>query len=73
MADPVGNIPTGAPSHERSTTILPTPGADTPMTLLTGDDIRQLSAKGMSTEAITHLLVPQEVAELATTSTPMTL
>ena len=73
MADPVGNIPTGAPSHECSTTIPPTPGADTPMTLLTGDDIRQLSAEGMSTEAITRLLVPQEVAELATTSTPMTL
>ena len=43
------------------------------MTVLSGSDIRQLSAEGMSTEAITRLLVPQEVAELASTSTPMTL
>ena len=43
------------------------------MTVLSNTDIRQLSAEGMSMEAITHLLVPQEVADMATTSTPMVL
>jgi hypothetical protein len=43
------------------------------MTLLTGEDIRQLSAEGMSTDAITRLLVPQSIADLASTETPMTL
>ena len=43
------------------------------MTHLAGDDICQLSAEGMSTEAITRLLILQEVAKLATTVTPMPL
>ena len=72
-ADPEGTIPVTPATRKWSTTVHPTPGADSPMTLLTGNDIQQLSAKGMSTEAITCLLVPQEVAELAISSTPMTL
>lgn len=46
--------------------IPPTPCADTPMNILTGDDIRHLSDEGMSTEAITCLLVPTDVAAMAT-------
>jgi hypothetical protein len=43
------------------------------MTVLSGSDIRQLSAEGMSTDAITRLLVPQEIAKMASMSTPMIL
>ena len=59
--------------QQRSTTIPPTPGADAPMTILSGEDICQLLVEGMSTEVINHLLIPQEVADLATISTPMAL
>ena len=59
---------TPAQTRGRSTTIPPTPAADAPMHLLTSTDIRKLSAKGVSTEAITRLLVPPEVANLASTS-----
>ena len=71
--DTEGNTTSIAPTRARSMTIPPTPGANAPMTVLSRSDIRQLSAEGMSTEAITHLLIPQEVAELASMSTPMTL
>jgi hypothetical protein len=54
-------------------TIPPTPGADTPMTLLMGNNICQSSAEGMSTEAITCLLIPQDIAELTIMSTSMIL
>ena len=43
------------------------------MNVLTSTDIRQLSAEGLSTEAITCLLVPQEVANMASTTTPMSI
>ena len=59
-------------TRARSTTIPPTLAADSPMNLLTSTDIRQLSAEGVSTEAITRLLVPPEVANMASASTPMT-
>ena len=62
-----------APNCDRSTTIPPTPGASAPMTVLSGSDIRQLSAEGMSMEVITCHLVPQEVAKMASTSMPMAL
>ena len=58
-------------ARARSTTIPPTPAANEPMTVLTSSDIHQLAAEGMSTDAITNLLVPQEVAEMASTFTPM--
>lgn len=64
---------TSIPIRERSTTIPPTPRASAPMKVLSGSDIRQLSAEGMSTEAITRLLIPREVADLASTTTPMSL
>jgi hypothetical protein len=66
-------LPLDDSSHERSMTIPPTPGADGPMTVLSSSNIRQLSANGMSTEAITRLLVPQEIANMVTMSTPMVL
>ena len=39
------------------------------MTVLTSDHIKQFSAEGMAVDDITRLLVPPEVAALATTST----
>lgn len=66
--------PTDTPANcARSTTIPPTPAMSSPMNVLTSTDIRQLSADGMSTEAITRLLVPQEIANMATAPTPMAL
>ena len=59
------------PSRDKSTTIPPTLATDAPMHVLTSSDIRHLSAEGLSTEAITRLLVPQEVADMASTSAPM--
>jgi hypothetical protein len=41
------------------------------MTLLSSNDIHQLSAEGMSPDAITHLLIPKEVADMAITPAPM--
>ena len=73
MMDPEGNILATTMNRQHSTMIPPTPGADAPMTVLSGDDIRQLSAEGMSTDVITHLFVPHEIAKLATTLTPMAL
>lgn len=68
-SDPEGNIP--APSTcQCSTTILPTPSVDAPMTVLTREDIRCLSSKGMSTEAITCLLVPMDVTNMVTDPAP---
>ena len=66
------NTPT-APTRDRSTTIPPPSEATAPMTVLSGPEIRQLAADGMTTEAITRLLVPQEVADMATSTTPMSL
>ena len=59
------------PNRARSVTIPPTPATATPMNVLTSDDIRQLSAEGVSTEAITRLLVPPEVINLASMPAPM--
>ena len=56
-----------------STTIPPTPAADALMSVLTSTDIQQLSAEGLSADAITRLLVPQEVVDMASTSTPINL
>ena len=67
-ADVAGSTP---PDRAHSITIPLTLAGGTPMHVLTSMDIRQLSTEGLSTEAITHLLVPQEVAEMASTSTPM--
>ena len=67
------DTPNDQPTCARSTTIPPTPATETPMNVLTSTDIRQLSAEGLSTEAITRLLVPQEVANMASTTAPMSI
>ena len=56
-------------ARQRSSTIPPTPAMGAPMTVLTSDQIKQFSAEGMAVDDITRLLVPPEVAALATTST----
>ena len=56
-------------ARQRSSTIPPTPATGAPMTVLTSDQIKQFSADGMAVDDITRLLVPPEVAALASTST----
>ena len=57
-------------TRQRSTTIPPSPGANGPMTVLSSAEIKQFSADGMAVDDITRLLVPPEVAALASASTP---
>lgn len=47
--------------------IPPTPSTDAPMNVLTREDIHNLSNNGMSTNDITRLLVPTDVATMAAT------
>ena len=56
-------------ARQCSSTIPPTPATGALMTVLTSDQIKQFSAEGMAVDNITCLLVPPEVAALATTST----
>ena len=58
-------------TRPRSSTIPPTPAAAGPMTVLSSDQIKRFSAEGMAVDDITRLLVPPEVAALASTSTPL--
>ena len=60
-------------TRDRSTTIPPPSEATAPMTVLTRPEIRQLAAEGMSTEAITRLLVPKEVIDMTKSTTPTSL
>ena len=66
VPDPEGIILTPN-THQCSITIPLTPGTDVPMNVLTGDDICNLSKNGMSTEAITRLLVPIDITNMAIT------
>jgi hypothetical protein len=71
IADPEGNIP--PTNRGRSVTIPPTLATTQPMSVLTSTDIQQLSVDGVSADAITRLLVLQEVADMASSTTPMPL
>jgi hypothetical protein len=68
--DPEGIIliPT---TYQCSMTILLTPGMNVPMNILIRDNIRNLSKNGMSTEAIIHLLIPTDIANMVTTHTTL--